>query len=154
MLRHAIFPVRVWAVLGLTSTIACGSTDPTGVAVAELLVRTDKPVYSLAFDQGASATLINRGSIRVYAPMNEYVFVEQWSGNGWINRRPWFAVDGVGVSLPVAPGDSLVAFPMNFGYVDRRAGVYRFVFEVALDSLGRRLVPEQDRVSEPFEVTW
>jgi hypothetical protein len=31
--------------------------------------------------------------------------------------------------------------------------VYRFVFEVAFDSLGRRLVPEEQRVSHPFELT-
>jgi hypothetical protein len=43
---------------------------------------------------------------------------------------------------------------MSFGYVGRRAGVYRFVFHVTVDRLGRLLVPEEQRVSAPFEVTW
>jgi hypothetical protein len=65
---------------------------------------------------------------------------------------PWFVVDGATLSFPVVPGDSLVALPMDFDYVGRRPGIYRFLFEVALDPHGRRLVPEQDRVSKPFEL--
>ena len=37
-------------------------------------------------------------------------------------------------------------------YVGRRPGFYRFLFEVAYDSLGQRLVPETARASPPFEV--
>lgn len=140
--------------LALGTAMGCGSSGPTEIRLADLVVRSDKATYSLDRDPGARATLVNRGLVRVYAPMNEYVYVEQLSENGWINRQTWFAVDGNGVSFPVAPGDSLSAPAMSFGYVNRRAGTYRFVFEVAFDSLGRHLVPEEDRVSEPFEVTW
>jgi hypothetical protein len=150
MLRPTIFPLQFWAGVALATTTACGSTEPS---VAALLVRTDKPVYSLAVDRAATPTLVNQGSRQIYAPMNEYVYVERWSGNGWIDRSPWFVVDGLGVSFPIAPGDSLVALPMDFGYVSNRVGRYRFVFEVALDPKGHRLVPEDERVSEAFEVT-
>jgi hypothetical protein len=140
--------------LALTATAGCGSTDPSGLGVADLLVKTDKSVYSLSVDAEARVILINRGPVQIYAPMNEYVYVEQWSENGWINRSPWFTVDGADVSFPVAPGDSLTSPPMSFWYVNRRAGTYRFVFEVALDRVGSHLIPEEQRASQPFEVTW
>ena len=148
-------PTRLLAILlAITALIGCGSTGPSGLPAPDLVVKTDKPVYSLSVDVEAHVTLINTGSVQIYAPMNEYVFVEQWSDNGWINRSPWFAIDGVGPSFPVAPGDTLSSPAMSFGYVNRRAGTYRFVFEVALDRFGRQLVPEEQRVSEPFQVTW
>jgi hypothetical protein len=144
-----------WLSITLVSAAAgCGSSEPSELRLAELLVRTDKPSYSLAVDYGARPTLINRSSFPIYAPMNEYVYVEQWSDNGWVNRTPWFAVDGSSLSFPVAPGDSLTGPEMSFGYVNNRAGFYRFVFEVALDPHGRMLVPEEERASETFEVTW
>jgi hypothetical protein len=42
---------------------------------------------------------------------------------------------------------------MDFDYVNNRAGLYRFVFVVALDPDGRHLLPEIERVSPPFELT-
>jgi len=138
----------------LTGLVGCGSNGPSDLPVADLLIRTDKPVYSLAQDQAAQPTLVNQGTVPIYAPMNEYVYVEQWSGEDWINRIPWFVVDGHGPSFPIAAGDSLAAPPMDFEYVNNRAGIYRFVFEVALDPSGRHLVPEADRASQPFELTW
>jgi hypothetical protein len=148
-------PIRSFpALLVVTALAGCDSTEPSELDAPALLVQTDKPVYSLSVDVEARVTLINQGSVRIYAPMNEYVYVEQWSDNGWINRTPWFVIDGIGPSFPVAPGDSLTSPPMSFNYVNRRAGTYRFVFNVALDRLGRHLVPEQQRVSEPFMVTW
>ena len=139
---------------GLVGLAAGCGTEPSDLGAPALLVKTDKLVYDLSVDVEAHVTLINHGSVRIYAPMNEYVHVEQWSDNGWINRRPWFVVDGIGPSFPVAPGDSLTSPPMSFDYVNRRAGTYRFVFEVALDRLGRHLVSEEQRVSEAFKVTW
>ncbi len=41
---------------------------------------------------------------------------------------------------------------MDFGYIDQEPGRYRFVFEVALDSLGRTLLPYSETRSAPFEV--
>jgi len=153
MLRPARSPLLLPALLVLTAMAACGSTEPGDLGAARLLVRTDKPVYSLSVDRGANVMLINQSSVHIYAPMNEYVYVERRSDFGWINRTPWFAIDGIGVSFPIAPGDSLTAPAMDFGYVNNRAGVYRFVFDVALDRLGRHLVPEDQRVSQAFEVT-
>jgi hypothetical protein len=138
----------------LTGLAGCSSGGPSDLPVADLLVRTDKRVYSLPADQAAQPTLVNQGTVPIYAPMNEYVYVERWSGQDWINRMPWFVVDGHGPTFPIAPGDSLAALPMDFEYVNNRAGIYRFVFEVALDPNGRHLVPEADRVSQPFEITW
>lgn len=145
-------PLRLFAVL--TALAGCSSSGPSGLQVPDLLVSTDKAVYSLAVDQAAQPTLVNQGTVPIYAPMNEYVYVERWSGEDWIDRMPWFVVDGHGPSFPVAPGDSLAALPMDFSYVDNLAGIYRFVFEVALDPNGRHPLPEADRVSQPFEITW
>lgn len=142
------------ALLALLPLSGCSSTGPSALTAPKVLIATDKSVYSLSVDVEARVTLINQGPLPIYAPMNEYVYVEQRSDNGWINRSPWFVVDGLGPSFPVAPGDSLTSPPMSFGYVNRRAGTYRFVFEVALDRFGRQLVPEEQRVSAPFEVTW
>lgn len=142
------------ALLLVTALSGCSSTGPSALGAPKLLVKTDKSTYSLSLDLEAQVTLINQGPVQIYAPMNEYVYVEQWSDNRWINRRPWFAIDGSTPSFPVAPGDSLTSPPMSFGYVNRTAGTYRFIFEVALDQFGRRLIPEEQRVSQPFEVTW
>jgi hypothetical protein len=138
----------------MTTLAACDSSGPSGLPTPDLMVKTDKSVYSLAEDIEAEVVLINQGSMQIYAPMAEYVFVEQWSDNGWINRRAWFVVDGSEPSFPVAPGDSLTSPAMSFGYVNRRAGTYRFVFDVALDRFGRQRVPLEERVSEAFLVTW
>ena len=147
------FPWR--RILGLllpVGAVACNSA-PTASRPVELLVRTDKAQYSLATDNGAAPVLVNLGPGSVFAPMNEYVYVERLAAGGWQDRHPWFAVDGVGISFRIGPGDSLAALPMNFAYVDHQPGTYRFVFEVALDSLGRRLAPEPQRVSPPFVLT-
>jgi hypothetical protein len=152
MLDRMTFSVRLWLFPAIAAAAGCGSSGPGDLDVPGLLVRTDKRVYSLAVDREARITLVNQGPVTIYAPMNEYVYVEQWDGDEWINRRPWFAVDGVGISFPVVPGDSL-AEAMDFRYVNNQAGTYRFLFEVALDPRGRRLVPEADRASEPFELT-
>jgi hypothetical protein len=142
------------ALLALTALTGCDSTSPSALTAPDLVVKTDKSLYSLSQDVEAQVTLVNRGPLQIYAPMNEYVFVEQWSDNGWINRRPWFALDGFGPTFPVAPGDTLRSPAMSFGYIGGMAGVYRFVFHVTLDRLGRQMVPEEQRVSEPFEVIW
>ena len=139
-------------VLGIVGSSACHDA-PTTVPSVQLLVRSDKLQYSLAFDVEARTELVNLGPAVVYAPMNEYVYVERFDAGRWQDRHPWFAVDGVGSSFPVDVGDTLSGFSMSFAYVDRRPGVYRFVFEVAFDSLGHRLVPEEQRVSPSFELT-
>jgi hypothetical protein len=100
--------------LAVAAAMAC-TTEPDEDRLVRLIVRTDKPVYSVAADNAATA--------------NE-----------------------VGLSFPVLPGDSLVALPMDFGYVGNQSGIYRFRFEVALEPHGRHLVPEMDRVSKPFEL--
>jgi hypothetical protein len=125
------------------------STEPRAV---QLRIETDKARYSLASDNGATPLLVNHGPVGVYAPMNEYVYVERLEAGRWRDRHPWFAVDGVGISFLVAAGDSLPCLSMDFNYVARQPGTYRFVFEVAFDSLGRHLVPEAQRVSPPFEL--
>jgi hypothetical protein len=137
--------------LALFGALACG-TGPDETPVVQLLVRTDKAVYSVAADGAARTTLVNQGSRSIYAPMNEYVYVQRLLNGWWGEPQPWFVVDGLGLSFPVVPGDSLVALPMDFAYVGNRPGIYRFIFEVAFDSKGRRLVPEPLRVSPPFEL--
>ena len=133
--------------------LACGSTPTEPARSATLEVTTDKAVYSLGADMGATPMLVNLGPDTVYAPMSEYVYVEKQTAGGWTGGTPWFTVDGVGDSFPVPPGDTLVAWAMSFGYVNREPGVYRFVFVVAHDPRGSRLVPEAGRVSAPFELT-
>jgi hypothetical protein len=149
MRRHttrALLPLP----LALAGAVAC-ATGPDD-RVLQLLVRTDKALYSLATDNAAAVTLVNQGTMSIYAPMNEYVYVQRFQDGEWWEPMPWFFVDGATPSFPVVPGDSLVAWPMDFDYVGRRPAIYRFLFEVALDPHGRRLVPEQDRVSKPFEL--
>jgi hypothetical protein len=149
-------PVRfILCAVGATFSLACHGSPPTAptAPTARLLVQSDKTQYSLASDRGATPLLVNLGPDRVYAPMNEYVYVERFAGGKWQDRHPWFAVDGVGISFPIRAGDTLTAWAMRFGYVGDQVGTYRFVFEVAFDSLGRQLVPEAQRTSPPFELT-
>jgi hypothetical protein len=141
------------ALLALSAVAACGSTDPSGLGAAELLVRTDKAIYSKADDGPVSTTLVNQGSVPVYLLMGDYVYIEQASDNGWIYQGPWFFVDGYTVSFPLAAGDSLEVLPMDLDYI-ARAGTYRFVYQVSLDPLMRRMLPKEVRVSPPFQVTW
>jgi hypothetical protein len=84
--------------------------------------------------------------------MNEYVAVQRSQDGLWGAPRPWFAVDGIGISLAIRPGDTLKPLAMDFGYVGRTPGRYRFIFEVAFDSLGRNRVTEAERVSPPFQL--
>jgi hypothetical protein len=129
-----------------------GCDDSTGLPEASLRVRADKLEYSLDSDNAATAVLVNLGPTVVYAPMNEYVYVERYQSGRWGDRRGWFSVDGTSTSFPIHPGDSLVAWPMAFTYVDNRPGVYRFLFEVAFDPSGRRLVHESQRSSASFQL--
>src|ERR671916_784669 len=103
------------ALLAVATLTGCGSTSPSALTTPDVVVKTDKSVYSLSEDVEARVTLVNQGPLQIYAPMNEYVAVEQWSDNGWINRQPWFFVDGFGPTISVAPGDTLGSPPMNFG---------------------------------------
>jgi hypothetical protein len=141
----------ILALAVLVAPLGCND-NPTDPGAVNLTVRTGKAAYSLTADTAADAVLLNDGPTTVYAPMNEYVYVERLVDGKWRNRNPWFSVDGTSISFPIAPGDSLIAYPMSFGYVDRVPGTYRFVFEVALDSEGRRLVTESKTASRPFEL--
>ena len=99
---------------------ACSDRSPTGsTGTLELTVLSDRSVYSLATDSGAEPILVNRGSVRVYLPMNEYVFVQRFEAGAWSEPRPWFVVDGIGISFSLEPGDTLRSWPMDFRYVDR-----------------------------------
>jgi hypothetical protein len=137
--------------LPLLCLAAC-STGPSEDLAVSLLVRSDKAVYSLTLDSAAQPVLLNRGQRPIYLPMNEYVAVEHLEAGTWQQGIAWFAVDGAGISFRVAPGDSEAALPMDFAYIERAPGQYRFVFEAALDSLGHQLLPHSTTTSAPFEV--
>jgi len=138
---------------GLVAAIAA-CTAPTGsTGTIELTVLTDQSTYSLTTDSTAEPLLINRGSVRIYLPMNEYVAVQRFEAGAWSEPRPWFAVDGIGISFSLEPGDTLRSWPMDFRYVDRTPGVYRFIFEIAKDPKGREILSEAQRISPPFELT-
>jgi hypothetical protein len=139
--------------LPLLAIVVLSCTSPTGEdGSVRLLVQTDKTTYSLATDTAAEPRLINQGSVLVYAPMNEYVAVQHFESGRWGTPKPWFSVDGAGISFPIMPGDTLHALPMDFAYVANAPGLYRFVFEIARDSLGHQLVSEDLRVSPPFDL--
>ena len=135
----------------LLAVVAC-STGPPDEGAVDLLVRSDKPSYSLSVDQSAVPVLINRSGRPVYLPMNEYVAVERLADGAWQQGVVWFTVDGDGVSFRLDSGDSVDAMPMDFAYIDREPGQYRFVFEVALDPLGHTRLPYSATRSAPFEV--
>jgi hypothetical protein len=137
-------------VLPFLCVLAC-STSPADGGAVDLLVRSDKPVYTLA-DRSAKPLLINRGDRPVYLPMNEYVAVEHLEAGIWQQGIVWFVVDGDGISFRLDLGDSLATEPMDFGYINREPGQYRFVFEAALDSQGHELLPYSATSSAPFEV--
>ena len=141
------------ALLALATITGCGSTEPSALSVPDLLVRTDQAVYSKTGNAPVKTVVLNSGSSTVYFLMGDYVHIEQASDNGWIYRGPWFSVDGSTPSFPLAPGDSLEVLPMDLAYIDR-AGVYRFVFQVSADRQMRQLLPQAERVSQPFSVTW
>jgi hypothetical protein len=146
----------VASVAALTGLLgSCRSPlSPTGSEdTVDLTISTDRSTYSLTTDSTAEPLLINRGSVRVYLPMNEYVAVQRFEAGAWSEPRPWFAVDGVGISFPLEPGDTLRSWPMSFAYVDRTPGVYRFIFEIAKNPNGRPLLSESQRISPPFELT-
>lgn len=145
-------PARLFPALFFLILTACDS-DASGIALPELLVRTDKTVYSKAVDGPVNTFLVNQSTTPVYVLMGDYVYVEQASDNGWLYHGPWFFVDGFTPSFTLAPGDTLLPFPMDLDYIGR-AGTYRFVYQVGLDPLMRRLLPIDERVSEPFRVEW
>src|SRR6266850_8400969 len=134
--------------------VAAACTDPaSSTGTIELTVVTDQSTYSLETDSTAEPFLINSGSVRVYLPMNEYVAVQRFEAGAWSEPRPWFAVDGIGVSFSLEPGDTLRSLPMNFAYVARTPGVYRFIFDIAQDPKGWQILSEAQRISPPFELT-
>jgi hypothetical protein len=145
---------RTVSIAAASLAVIAACSDSTGSTGAiELTVLSDHSAYSLATDSAAEPILINRGSVRVYLPMNEYVAVQRFEAGAWSEPRPWFAVDGVGISFPLEPGDTLRSLGMTFGYVASTPGVYRFIFEIAKDPNGRQKLSESLRVSPPFELT-
>ena len=144
------FRMRAY-LLPLLYLMAC-STGPSDDAAVDLRASSDQTVYSLTNDQSAQAVLVNRGHRPVYLPMNAYVAIEHLDGETWQQGIVWFAVDGAGISFRLEPGDSVMAQPMDFAYVGREPGQYRFVFEVALDSVGHQILPYSSTTSAPFEV--
>jgi hypothetical protein len=145
--------MRQTATLAAAFLLLSCESSPTEPRSATLVVSTEKAAYSLSTDYGATPMLVNLGPDTIFAPMNEYVYVEKQTAGGWSARMPWFVVDGIDISFPVPPGDTLTALTMDFGYVSQEPGVYRFVFEVAYDSRGRRLIPETETATPPFELT-
>lgn len=137
--------------LPLLAVVAC-STGPTDEGAVDLLVRSDKPSYSLSVDHSAVPLLINRSGRPVYLPMTQYVAIEHLVEGTWQQGVVWFEQDGDGVTFRLDSGDSVAAMPMDFAYIDRVPGQYRFVFEVAMDSQGRTRLPYSASRSAPFEV--
>jgi hypothetical protein len=152
MPQIARFLLLLSGLVAMTGILAC-STEPNRESLSELRIRTDKTAYSKSLDQSVEITVVNEGSFRVYAPMGEYVHIEQWSENGWINQGPWFFVDGVGRSFPIEAGDTHVPLGMDLDYI-ARAGTYRFIFYLSFDPSLRRPVHLDERVSNEFQVVW
>jgi len=142
----------VFSAAAMVAVLAACSTPTATNGAIELSVQSDKNVYHLTTDEAAEPILINRGSVAVYLPMNEYVAVQRLENGMWSEPRPWFAVDGIGISFAVGVGDTLWSLPMDFRYVGNTPGVYRFIFDVARDSTGREPVTESLRVSPSFEL--
>ena len=146
------FKRSVFGAVGLLCIVGCHS-DVLDNPPVNLTVRNDKPVYSLAADQFARAVLINRGPATVYLRVTgEYVVAEKFRGGLWRDPRAYFTTDGIGISVPIAPGDSINGYDMDFAYVDNAPGTYRFRFFVFEDPDTRNLVPASKSAGPAFEL--
>jgi hypothetical protein len=141
------------ASLGVSAIVGLSCDAPTAATSSiSLLVQSDKRVYSLAADAAAQPLLINQGSAPVYAPLGDYVAVQQLQDGQWGDATLWFTGDGPSISFSIMPGDTLRPWPMGFAYVANAPGVYRFVFCLTSDRLLRHPLPLAQRVSPPFEL--
>jgi hypothetical protein len=140
--------------VALILTAACGggsaiSPEPEII----LAVETDKPGYSLGADRVARVTLINRSERPVYLPMGSYLECERLVEGEWRDAFQWFAVDGIGRSLPLVGGAARTDELDIRDYLDNRPGTYRFQYRLYADHNLRAPVPLEERVSQPFTIS-
>jgi hypothetical protein len=119
----------------------------------QLTVETDKPAYSLATDSFVHITLTNRTDSPIYVPMGSYLAYERLVAGEWRDLFQWFIVDGIGRSFTLAGGDARTDVLEVWYYLAGRPGTYRFQYWIYADPGLSRLLPLEDRVSVPFEVT-
>jgi hypothetical protein len=140
--------------LAITAAMTAGCGDSAGPELDLILaVETDKPGYSLGADRVARVTLINRSARPIYLPMGSYLAYERLVDGEWRDTFEWFAIDGIGRSLPLDGGTARTDQLELWAYLADRPGTYRFHYRLYADPELTALIPLEERVSAPFTVT-
>ena len=129
---------------------ACG--DSTAPARFQVVVTTDKPVYTSGVDKSAVATIENRSNRTVYLPKDFYVFSERLVRGSWTDPFAWFFAGGTfEESIPLAPGEKL-SNPLPLYYYIGYAAPLRIRYLAYEDARMTRSLPAQQRVTTEFRI--
>lgn len=132
----------------------CNDKNPVAAPAGEVRVVTDASSYVLGTP--VNSLLVNGSDQTVYTlSCTEYVTLEVLKPDGWSNLGSWyFTCDGPTIPVPLAPGNyrQLPQLPTG-GSMPLEPGTYRLrVDAFSNDTFPYKLIPEDQRVSEPFEV--
>lgn len=133
----------------------CNDKNPVSTAAGEVKVVTDASTYL----QGTpvNSLLVNGSDQTVYTlNCTAYTTLEVLKPEGWSNLGSWYLLcDGPTIPNPLAPGNyrQLPQLPGG-GSMPLPVGTYRLRVEVfSNDTFPYKLIPEDQRVSEPFKMT-
>ncbi len=145
-----------------------GCNNMTMPALGEGEFDTEIPLESNRYDLRNNTTdgvievkFINRSDVNLYFLAPGGITLQKWNGKEWKDRGRWYRVPAVVPRVhTLAPGDTLgsESFILDLRNVTSNmdiissSGLYRIHFEIYRDEDVEELIPEADRVSDPFEV--
>lgn len=133
----------------------CNDKNPVATPAGKVKVVTDASTYV----QGTpvNSLLVNGSDQTVYTlSCTAYTTLEVLKADGWSSLGSWYLVcDGPTRPVPLAPGNYFRSPPLTTsGSMPLDPGTYRIRVDVfGNDTFPYKLIPEDQRLSEPFEIT-
>ncbi len=157
---------NAWTIIGLllvSGLFLSNCENAIFPAMGEGEFDTDIPLEQHRYDLRTSAAdavievkFINRSDENLYIKTGPVLFaiLQKLDGNRWKDRGIWYKVlmGGPVIRVTLEPGEVLSLPELDLRDWIQSSGYYRIHFTVYRDEDFEELIPEADRVSDPFEV--
>lgn len=139
----------------LLSLVGCdsGPIATTNAPSVELL--TDKRTYSRSSGPYINVSLTNASDQVLYIASPSFdTVLDQRAGDEWVEIGAWYSIGGIGAPTRLEPRTyrTWPVLTMREPVFILEQGQYRIRTKVYEDENLERLLPEEDRVSAPFEI--
>ena len=143
--------------LFLFAGLGCGEDEPTPVnPIGEVTILVSKEEYSKQTGTPITAVLVNLSLNPVYLHSchPNWTIERQENAGGWTDLGSWYGIcDGPSMPIPIESGSYTEAPPISQSiYGTWESGSYRLRAEVYGNGEAKQLLPDDQRVSDPFQI--